>query len=92
MRQPTRPADTIIQEMGFRVTGLGPVMYIRIYTNDYRQLSWDEVWQTFNDRYPEFWAVQFFPPSDKVVNETNMYHLFILEGPIQGISIHPSDW
>lgn len=67
-------------------------MYIRIFTSAYRQLTWDEIWETFADRYPGQWAVQFFPPADKLVNQENSYHLFVLEGQPHGVSIHPSDW
>lgn len=69
-----------IQMMGDRNTPLGWVQYIRIYTCDYRQLSWDEIWQTFVDSYPGKWAIQCFPPEDQVLNEENIYHLFVVDG------------
>lgn len=79
-----------VQEIGTKQTVLGLAQYIRIYTNDYRRLSWDEVWETFADRYPGKWAVQFFPPAEQLVDQTNIYHLFVLDGiPIE-FSIHSS--
>lgn len=79
-----------VQEMGSRGTILGPVQYIRICTSDCRHLSWDEVWEIFVSRYPGKWAVQFFPPEDQLVDQANIYHLFVLEDEPLGFNIHPS--
>ena len=73
--------------MEYRTTGLGLALYIRIYTNDYRQLTWDEIWDVFSDAYPGQWAVQVFPPAERLVNEQNIYHLFVLDEPPQGLDI-----
>ncbi len=82
-----RPSDTCVQEMEHRHTALGCALYIRIYTNDYRQLSWSEVWDTFADAYPGQWAVEAFPPADQLVDEANIYHLFVLEDAPVGLNI-----
>ena len=79
-----------VQDMGYRSTSFGGTQYIRIYTPDYRQLSWEEVWGVFVDRFPDKWAVQFFPPKDQVVNETNIYHLYVLEERPKGVNINRS--
>jgi len=77
-----------VQEMGERETDLGWVLYIRVFTNNYRQLSWSEVWRAFERNYPGRWAVQVFPPSDQLVDETNIYHLFVLlDGEPIGLNI-----
>lgn len=81
-----------IKEVGTRQTILGPVKYIQIHTNSYRRLTWSEVWAVFSDMYPKKWAVQFFPPEDQLVDQTNIYHLFVLEDDPLGFSIHPSKW
>lgn len=85
--KPTPPKDTHVQERGHRDTSLGQALYIRIFTPCYRQLSWSEVWSTFNDRYPGKFAVQIFPPEDELVDEQNIYHLFVLEDRPRGFSV-----
>lgn len=82
-----KPADTIIQTKDRRSTSLGVATYIRIFTPDYRKLSWREIWDTFSDSYPEQWAVQWFPPAGKLVDDQNIYHLFVLESEPQGFKI-----
>lgn len=83
----TKPPQPSCQEMGQRSTSFGVVEYIRIYTDNYRQLSWPEVWEAFASRYPDRWAVQMFPPRSELIDEQNIYHLFILpETPI-GVNI-----
>lgn len=81
-----------VQEIGTRQTVLGPVQHIHICTHDYRRLSWDEVWETFTNRYPGKWAVQFFPPTAQMVDQTNIYHLYVLEDEPLGFNVHPSKW
>lgn len=85
-----RPSDSVIQEMGERSTSLGEARYIRIYTDQYRPLSWTEIWETFIDSYPGQWAIQSFPPEDRVVDEQNIYHLFVLAEPPHGFDIKRS--
>ena len=80
-------SEPFIQEMEHRRTTLGEALYIRIYTNDYRQLAWSEVWQTFSASYPNQWAVQMFPPKSELVDEVNVYHLFVLESEPRNLSI-----
>jgi len=82
-----RHNDTFVQEMGARSTSFGEAFYIRIYTNQYRPLSSTEIWETFIDAYPGQWAIQSFPPEDRVVDEQNIYHLFVLTEPPQGFDI-----
>lgn len=82
-----------VSEMGHRRTALGDALYIRIRTEDYRPLTWREVWDTFADRYPGKWAVQCFPPAEELVDEVNMYHLFVLDEPPHGFNINKaSHW
>jgi len=81
-------AHAYVQEMGSRNSSLGPVEYIKVRRTDDRSMSWTEVWATFTDRYPGRWAVQVFPPKDEVVDEANIYHLFILDGEPTGLNIN----
>jgi len=52
--------------------------HLKIYTPDYQPLSWSQVWQAFMDVYPERWAIEFFPPTDDLVNDAHVYHLWLL--------------
>jgi len=77
-----------IQEREYRETSLGQALYIRIFTDNYRQLSWSEVWAVFSQRYPGRWACQFFPPADCVLDEENIYHLFVLEEDPRNVDVN----
>ena len=82
-----RPDDTTVQTMDKRNTMFGSMTYIRIYTSDYRKLAWSEIWATFADSFPGKWAVECFPPADKLIDEQNIYHLFVLDHPPVGMDI-----
>ncbi len=73
--------------MGGRDTQLGSATYIRIYAVGYRVLTWTEVWETFSDAFPGMWAIQAFPPEDRLVDEQNIYHLFVLDEAPRGFDI-----
>lgn len=81
-----------VQEMVERNTELGNVLYIRISTPNYQQLSWEHVWNVFKDRYPDQWAIQVFPPESELVNDTNIYHLFVLDHKPRGFNIKPGSY
>lgn len=76
-----------VQTVGERWTELGPATYIRIATPNYRTLTWTEVWKAFSAIFPGQWAVQAFPPGDRLVDEDNVYHLFVLRNPPGGMDI-----
>ena len=81
--------DAYVQEMGHDMTSLGYVLYIKIRRFDEKPMSWREVWEVFSDRYPGYWAVQFFPPASELVDDANIYHLYVLhEPPSINLSIH----
>jgi hypothetical protein len=54
------------------------LIHLKIYTPDYQPLSWEQVWQAFVAVYPGRWAVEFFPPTEDLVNYANVYHLWLL--------------
>jgi hypothetical protein len=56
----------------------GELTYLKIYTPDYRRLSWLEVWQAFAAIYPGRWALELYPPADELVNDAHVYHLWLL--------------
>ena len=79
--------DSYIQEIGERSTDFGMVLYIKIRRRDGAPMGWREVWDKFSDLYPDRWAVQVFPPADCLVDEANIYHLFVLEREPRGMNI-----
>jgi hypothetical protein len=81
-------SGAFVQEIGHRKTSLGPALYIKVRTEDYRQLPWTEVWEAFASRYPGRWAAQFFPPVDSLLDEENIYHLYVLDDPPWGVDIN----
>lgn len=76
-----------IQEMGYRNTSFGLTLYIKVRMDDYCILTWAEVWQAFSESYPDQWAVQFFPPAAEILDEVNIYHLFVLEEAPAGVIV-----
>jgi len=76
-----------VQEMGMRGTQLGTALYIRVFTHDYRRLGWEEVWRAFTDRYPGMWALEVYPPESEIVNEQNIYHLWVYPDEPVGMNI-----
>jgi hypothetical protein len=76
-----------VQEMDVRDTIYGPTQYIRIQRDDSQPMSWREVWEVFADRYPGKWAFEMFPPREFLVDDANIYHLYVLEEAPQGVDI-----
>jgi hypothetical protein len=74
----------------WRVTPLGRVRQIKIYAPGYRALAWREVWERFAAAYPGQWAVQMFPPADRLVDGKAVYHLFVCEDAPSGLDIRVS--
>ena len=79
--------DSYIQSMGHRQTSFGVAEYIKIRRQDGKPMTWREVWETFSDSYPEKWAMEFFPPRDQLLDEANIYHLYVLDEAPQGVNI-----
>lgn len=76
-----------VQRREHRSTDLGEAEYIRIFTPNYRKLSWREIWECFSDRFPGMWAVEVFPPADELVDDENVYHLFVFSERPRGLTI-----
>jgi len=79
--------DSYIQSMGLRQTSFGHAEYIKIRRQDGKPMTWREIWETFSDSYPDKWAMEFFPPRDQIVDEANVYHLFVLDEAPAGVNI-----
>lgn len=76
-----------ITERGRRDSCLGPVLQLKVYATGYPPLSWREVWEAFAAAYPGKWAVQCFPPADRLVDGKAVYHLFVCAAPPWGLDI-----
>lgn len=68
-------------------TPFGTVLQLKVWDPSYRPLSWDEIEAAFNEAHPGKWAVQFFPPADRIVNGKAVYHLFLLEQAPAGLDL-----
>lgn len=84
-------SDAFVQIIGYRYSNLGTLLYLKVRTHDYRPLSWREVWGAYSAIYPDRWAVQFFPPASELLDESNVYHLFVLETPVEGVNVRHRD-
>lgn len=82
------PHDRItIAERGYRESVLGRVLQLKIFADGYRSLSWYEVWEAFAKNYPGRWAVQVFPPADRLIDGKSVYHLFVCESEPTGLDL-----
>jgi hypothetical protein len=79
--------DLVITERGQRDSCLGRVSQIKVFDRGYKPLGWREVWEAFAAKYPGKWAVQVFPPADRLVDGKSVYHLWVLEGCPEGLDI-----
>ena len=75
------------QEIDTRGTPLGPVRYVRFYRDDDKPVGWRELWEAFAERYPDQWAIQLFPPANELINEANVYHLWVLDDVPENLNI-----
>ena len=75
--------DVLVQTLETVVTAAwGELTRLKIYTPDYRPLSWLAVWQAFAEIYPGRWALELYPPAGDLVNDAHVYHLWLF----------PPDW
>lgn len=52
--------------------------HVQISRLDRRPMSWKEIQRVFNAGRPGQWAVMTFPPADRLLDEANVYHLFVM--------------
>lgn len=76
-----------VQTMHEKNTSFGPVTYLKVFREDDRPMSWTEIAEAVHAVYPDRWCVQFFPPADRVVDEANLYHLYMLHLSPTGVDI-----
>ncbi len=80
-------AEISITERGHRDSCLGRVLQLKVFAPDYRPLSWREACDAFNAAYPGRWAVQVFPPADRIVDGKAVYHLWVLPAEPAGLDL-----
>jgi hypothetical protein len=68
-----------IQEVEDRNSPLGGCLYIKIGRYDDQPMGWEEIWERFAMAYRGKWAIQVFPPRSHLVNDANLYHLFVFD-------------
>lgn len=80
-----------ITEVECRGTPLGLALYIRIWRPDGKKMGWKDVWKRFAEAYPGKWALQTFPPDKYLIDEANIYHLFVYDDvPHPNLTINTS--
>lgn len=91
-RVTTSGAVVFIQ--GETQTPLGKAVYIKIARHSldsegerYQRMNWEDVWEAFNEIYPDKWAIQVFPPTSDLVNGKHVYHLFVVDHEPTGMNI-----
>jgi len=71
--------DVLVQTLETVSTAAwGELTRLKVYTPDYRPLSWLAVWRAFAEIYPGRWALELYPPADELVNDAHVYHLWLL--------------
>ena len=76
-----------ITERGSVETCHGTALQIKIFTDGYKPLNWSELYEAFTDAYPGKWALQVFPPVDRLIDGKNVYHLFVIDCEPQGMNL-----
>jgi len=55
--------DVLVQTLETVSTAAwGELTRLKVYTPDYRPLSWLAVWRAFAEIYPGRWALELYPP------------------------------
>jgi len=70
--------EAYVQELDYVLTMYGKALRIKIRRYDGAPMFWRQVWEIFEEAYPNCWAFQVFPPFQEMMDEANIYHLFVL--------------
>lgn len=76
-----------VQEVGSRDTDLGPALYVKVRTEDYALLTWREVWEAVAAAHPRRWGAMFMPPADQLVDDANVYHVYLFDEEPRGVNV-----
>jgi hypothetical protein len=72
-----------------RLTDAGWCAYVRIHRLDMEKMGYRELWSVVQQLYPGKWAVQSFPPWDKLIDQANKYHVLVFERTPEGFDLWP---
>lgn len=61
-----------------RETPLGPATLVRFQHRAGVPVGFRQLWEAFAETYPDRWAVQAFPPRDRLLDGANKYWLWVL--------------
>lgn len=87
-----RPEPSVrITERGLRESCLGPVLQLKVWADGNPDLPWRPVCDAFNAAYPGRYAVQVFPPKERIVDGKAVYHLFVLPGAPAGLDLREGE-
>lgn len=81
------PDEYDILECDIRPTALGKALRLRIHRRDRQRMSFRELWGVFARAYPGRWAVQVFPPEDRLIDQAHKYHLFVFDKAPHGMDL-----
>lgn len=76
-----------VLECDRRLTAFGDALYVRIHRKDMAVMGFRELWETFERLYPGKWAVQVFPPRDRLLDQANKYHLYVYDTCPSGLDL-----
>jgi len=79
-----------VLECDRRPTAFGQATYVRIHRLDMAPMGYRELWEVFAKLYPGKWAVQSFPPADRILDQVNKYHLMVFDMVPDGLDIGPN--
>lgn len=65
-------------ECGERDTDLGPALLVRVHRADRGVMSWRELWDVLDERYPGRWGLQSFPHREIMLDQANKYFVLLL--------------
>lgn len=82
--------DTRLYEI---MTATGPTLHLVIFRHDYQEIStpWS-VLQQIKDAIlgPDILAIEVYPAQDRLIDEVNYRHLWVLNTPLP-FGLHPLD-
>lgn len=76
-----------VLECDRRQTACGEALYVRIHRKDMAVMGFRELWETFERLYPGKWALQVFPPKNRLLDQANKYHLYVYDKCPAGLDL-----
>ena len=70
-----------------RPTPWGTATYVRFHRKDMAAMGYRELWEVFAAYLPGKWGIQSFPPTGKLIDQANKYHLLVFDTAPQGFDL-----